>query len=167
MDPMTGAVLPIPERPSSRLIVLDPFDRVLLFQFEDASIRDPAHPRGDAQPACFWCTPGGGLEPGETYEQAAHRELWEETGLRVATLGPPVFDEEKALVVQGKPVLHRNRYFLVRVPASELSLAQFTPLEVRVYRAHRWWSLAELEATDDDVFPTQLPDLVRAVLVQA
>jgi 8-oxo-dGTP diphosphatase len=31
-----------------------------------------------------WGYPGGGVEPGESYEQAAYRELEEETGVRLA-----------------------------------------------------------------------------------
>ena len=166
MAPAPNEASAIPVRRSARLIVLNPQDQVLLFQFEDAAIRDPADPRGDKQPTIAWCTPGGGLDPGESYEQAAHRELWEETGLRIDSLGAPIFSDEKLVHVHGEPRLHRNRYFLIRVPTSEISLGQLTPLELVVYRAHRWWTIAELEATTEDVFPTQLAALVREGLRQ-
>ena len=34
----------------------------------------------------LWTVPGGSVERGETYKQAAHREIMEEVGLKVGTL---------------------------------------------------------------------------------
>jgi len=55
--------------PASCLVVVDPSDRVLLVK------RNMEPQKG------FWCLPGGFMELGETPEQAALRELKEETGL--------------------------------------------------------------------------------------
>jgi 8-oxo-dGTP pyrophosphatase MutT (NUDIX family) len=40
-----------------------------------------------------WSFPKGKLDPGETWEQAAVREVWEETAI-VAALGPEIGDSE-------------------------------------------------------------------------
>ena len=62
------------KRPSARLIVLNPENRVLLFHF----IFDEGALAGKD----YWATPGGALHPGESYQQAARRELFEETGIQ-------------------------------------------------------------------------------------
>jgi 8-oxo-dGTP pyrophosphatase MutT (NUDIX family) len=40
----------------------------------------------------MWITLDGQLESGESYEQAALRELWEETGVEPGELGPWVWN---------------------------------------------------------------------------
>ena len=58
-----SADTPLP-RPSARILLLDTSDRLLLFHAtEVVHGEDPA----------FWFTPGGALEPGESWEWAARR----------------------------------------------------------------------------------------------
>jgi len=144
------------ERPSCRLLVIDPDDRLLLFRF--------AHKSGPLAGQVFWATPGGGLDPGESYEDAARRELLEETGFAIDDPGPQVARRQVEFrTPEGETVTADERFFLVRVAAFDLSSARWTELEREVMAEHRWWSASDLRSTVEQVWPDDLPDLlVRA-----
>lgn len=76
--------------PAVRLLVLDDQQRLLLFHIHDGAPLHVFYP----EMSIYWGTPGGGLEPGESFEQAARRELWEETGIQIEAVGPCVWHYE-------------------------------------------------------------------------
>ena len=160
---MSETASPTIMRPTARLIVLDDDERVLLIRFEDPSVAEPNDPRESLRRGIFWCTPGGGVEPGETFEEAARRELLEETGIGGVALGRCVMEHDKARRYDDRTVLFRQRHYLVRVSDPAIRLDGHTELERRVFRGYRWWSAEELETTEEVVFPEGLVEIVRSV----
>jgi 8-oxo-dGTP pyrophosphatase MutT (NUDIX family) len=144
-------------RPSARLLVLDGANRALLFRF--------AFTKGALGGQEYWATPGGAVEPGETFAEAARRELLEETGIVVEAVGDPVAEQEFILqLASGERVVAEERFFLVRVADPvPLSRDQWTPGEREVMVEHRWWSASDLSATDEVVFPEDLADILARV----
>lgn len=145
---------PIP-RPSARLLLVDDQERVLLLKSVDARQDDPV----------FWFTPGGALEPGESYEQAAHRELREETGISNVTLGPWVWSRRHIFGMAGVRYDSIERFFIVRTNVVQLDFSGLQAIEREVIREHRWWSAAEILAATHELFvPRRMGSLLVPLL---
>lgn len=113
----------------------------------------------------YWFPPGGALEPAETFEQAAHRELKEETGRTSIELGPHVWNRRSVFEWRGDLIDFRERWYLACVSeAFALDIDGWTAEERIDIIDHRWWSLEELAAAIDPMVPRDLANLLRDLL---
>jgi 8-oxo-dGTP pyrophosphatase MutT (NUDIX family) len=118
---------------------------------------------GRSEAGTWWFPAGGGVEPGESLEAAARREVLEETGRALADVGEVVHVRTIEFEFDGVTYLQDEHYFVVTVERFEVSSASWTDLERRVVVEHRWWSRDELDDTHDTVFPEGLGELLGAV----
>ncbi|GAA1610573.1 NUDIX hydrolase [Nonomuraea maheshkhaliensis] len=142
---------------TARVLPVDEHDRVLLLHG-----LDPAQPERR-----FWFTIGGAVEGDETPQEAAARELYEEVGIRASVeefSGPHAealieFEWSEYAFTQDQV------FFAIRVNggAEAVSFEHMEQIEKDTTIGYRWWSVAELEATEEVVHPEDLPVILQRV----
>jgi 8-oxo-dGTP diphosphatase len=135
-------------RTVARLVVLDADQRVLLFRHVDGHGRE------------FWATPGGGLEPGETAAQAAHREAAEELGAAAVRL-VALWTGHSSFMFADRDVSQTETFFLVAKHSGILG-----PQVEELHRAEgiaevRWWSIDDIRNSVEPIFPLDLANRLK------
>lgn len=136
-------------RRTVKLLLIDIDDRVLLL-----------HGRDPKDGGAHWYPVGGGIEDGESLQEAAAREAWEETGLKDLPPGAPVWTRDVTYTFGGQAVEVHEDWLHVRVPHFNPQAARLTDYEAASIIGSRWWSAEELQATDESIFPPNLGDLL-------
>jgi len=135
--------MPVEIRTAARLILLDEERRLLLFRHTDGHGRE------------FWATPGGGVEPEESLEEAALREASEELGATTVELRP-LWSGHSDFIFAGRNVSQTETFFLVTRHSEILGL-EVQELHHREGIVEvRWWSLEEIRNSHEPIFPIDL-----------
>jgi 8-oxo-dGTP pyrophosphatase MutT (NUDIX family) len=145
-------------RTSARVVLLDEDGCVLLFCGSD-----PARADGDAPK--WWFTVGGQSRPGETLQQAAAREVYEETGLHAdpAEMIGPVWRRDAIIDFNNTVIRSHELFFVHRTQQFDPSTAGHTALERRYIHGHRWCDADDIVAlvgSGEAVYPVQLGELL-------
>ena len=140
--------VPRESRLASRVILIDQENRIL---YLNATEPRTGH--------VFWVMPGGGLEPNESFEEAAIREAYEESGCTF-NLGPYVWFRRHKHEWNGKPFDQYERFFVASV--SDPTYAP--PHQDGYISKHKWFSLNELQRSRDDFAPRNIRSIIGPII---
>jgi|SRR6185312_122974 len=144
------------DRPTVRVLLLGPDKRILMIRFHDPRLNSGAP---------FWGTVGGGLDAGESVTDGALREIAEETGLNDVRLGPVVWKDDVVIVTDAEPLFFRETYVVAHALTTALATDGWTQLERDAIKEMRWFSVAEIAAETEQVYPevlaAWLPDVLE------
>jgi 8-oxo-dGTP pyrophosphatase MutT (NUDIX family) len=142
-------------RVAARALPLDDHDRVLLLHGFD-----PARPEQR-----FWFTVGGAMEDGETPQEAAAREMYEEVAIQAlaADFTGPYAARTVEFEWAQYAVIQDQSFFVIRVGDVAVSFEHMDQIEKDTTTAYRWWSAAEIEASDEVFHPADLAVILRKI----
>ncbi len=150
-------------RNSVKVLLINEENNLLLMRQDNPGIKS----QDGSYAGAFWSLIGGKIEEGESREEAACREIYEETGLKVMPdqVSLPVWYGSVNLNMNGKLTHLYQQLVIVRLTgSSETTLENLTAEEAEFVNDLKWFSLDEIEHTSEIIYPIILKDLLRQVV---
>ena len=149
-------------RNSIKIVLLNQSNQLLLIGIDDKNITESSGKYNGK----FWQLIGGKIEENETLEQAMQRELFEETSLteKEVTFGPIIWHGALDLIMHGVPTHITQKFILAKTEAKSVGLSHLTAEEKSVVKELRWFSIDEIENSDEIIYPALLPKYLRPIL---
>lgn len=140
-------------RKSARAIVINSKNQMFLFQYMFDYLEDSK---------AIWITPGGSLEEGESFVDALKREVYEELGVQLTKESPEVYYRNPIYTLKnGEKVQSVEKFFLVVLEEKSFSFDHWTESEKKRMRAGKWWSVDEIEKSEDEFFSKDIARMLK------
>ena len=136
----------------SRVILLDPEDRFLLLKTHSPNL---------LVPRTRWITPGGGVEDHESHAEGAIRELFEETGMLIESVGDPIWAiSSESVFNDGHVQTTYSEFFVVHTDNFQPVNDNWMANEFVDISDIRWWTKPELASSGEKYSPVPLFELI-------
>ena len=119
-----------------------------------------------AEEEFIWITPGGGLDEGESFEEALKRELFEELGIELSGSDstPQIYYRFPLYELKsGETVQSEERFYLVRLDETVFSCTGWTESEKKRMTAEKWWSIEEIRQSEEKFFSNDVVEILERI----
>lgn len=151
-----------PVRQGVRIILLNEANELLLMCIDDSKIRSI---EGEYN-GHFWVLIGGQIEANETVQDAAIREVFEETGIRKEDVefGPIVWFGELNLMFNNKPTHIKEKFIVARTKKRTISLSNLVAHETQIVKQVAWFSFDQIINSSETIYPVLLPKYLPDII---
>lgn len=154
----------IATRRASRVLVIDPHYKVLLFEYLHAKTK----PDALSDKGSYFTLPGGKAKPHESFWECAMRELKEETGISTPRISPKIVAVRKApmLLPSGTIVAAHEQYFSVKLDNQPIiDRLEWTLQEKSTIQRWHWLNKAQIEnLVGKNLWPSVLPEILMGAI---